>query len=73
MIGFQALEQSFGTNKKTGCLAGWLECGAFSLLEQSPAAIPNETALFIHHLDQFAILKGFALPRTGVDTYANRV
>ena len=57
------------TKKLVASLDGWNEA---VIARTIAAAIPNETALFVSSSRPIRDLEGFALPRAGVDTYANR-
>ena len=57
------------TKKLVASLDGWNEA---VIARTIAAAIPNETALFVSSSRPIRDLEGFALPRSGVDTYANR-
>ncbi len=57
------------TKKLLASLDGWNEA---VIARTIAAAIPNETALFVSSSRPIRDLEGFALPRGGVDTYANR-
>jgi 2-succinyl-5-enolpyruvyl-6-hydroxy-3-cyclohexene-1-carboxylate synthase len=57
------------TKKLVASLDGWNEA---IIARTIAAAIPNETALFVSSSRPIRDLEGFALPRAGVDTYANR-
>jgi 2-succinyl-5-enolpyruvyl-6-hydroxy-3-cyclohexene-1-carboxylate synthase len=57
------------TRKVVASLDGWNEA---VIARTIAAAIPNETALFVSSSRPIRDLEGFALPRSGVDTYANR-
>lgn len=57
------------TKKLVASLDGWNEA---VIARTIAAAIPNNTALFVSSSRPIRDLEGFALPRSGVDTYANR-
>ncbi|MEY2850779.1 MAG: hypothetical protein RJA96_650 [Actinomycetota bacterium] len=57
------------TKKLVASLDGWNEA---VIARTIAAAIPNETALFVSSSRPIRDLEGFALPRSGVATYANR-
>ena len=57
------------TKKLVASLDGWNEA---VIARTIAAAIPNDTALFVSSSRPIRDLEGFALPRSGVETYANR-
>ena len=57
------------TKKLVASLDGWNEA---TIARTIAAAIPNDTALFVSSSRPIRDLEGFAVPRGGVDTYANR-
>jgi len=57
------------TKKLVASLDGWNEA---VIARTIAAAIPNETALFVSSSRPIRDLEGFAVPRGGVTTYANR-
>jgi 2-succinyl-5-enolpyruvyl-6-hydroxy-3-cyclohexene-1-carboxylate synthase len=57
------------TKKLVSSLDGWNEA---VIARTIAAAIPNDTALFVSSSRPIRDLEGFALPRSGVETYANR-
>jgi len=57
------------TKKLVATLDGWNEA---VIARTIAAAIPNETALFVSSSRPIRDLEGFAVPRGGVVTYANR-
>ena len=57
------------TKKLIAALDGWNEA---VIARTIAAAIPNETALFVSSSRPIRDLEGFAVPRSGVETYANR-
>ena len=57
------------TKKLVATLDGWNEA---VIARTIAAAIPNDTALFVSSSRPIRDLEGFALPRGGVETYANR-
>ena len=57
------------TKKLVATLDGWNEA---VIARTIAAAIPNETALFVSSSRPIRDLEGFAVPRGGVITYANR-
>lgn len=57
------------TKKLVASLDGWNEA---VIARTIGAAIPNDTALFVSSSRPIRDLEGFAVPRGGVDTYANR-
>ena len=57
------------TKKLVASLDGWNEA---VIARTIAAAIPNDTALFVSSSRPIRDLEGFALPRGGVVTYANR-
>lgn len=57
------------TKKLVASLDGWNEA---VIARTIAAAIPNNTALFVSSSRPIRDLEGFALPRSGVETYANR-
>jgi 2-succinyl-5-enolpyruvyl-6-hydroxy-3-cyclohexene-1-carboxylate synthase len=57
------------TKKLVATLDGWNEA---VIARTIAAAIPNETALFVSSSRPIRDLEGFAVPRNGVVTYANR-
>jgi 2-succinyl-5-enolpyruvyl-6-hydroxy-3-cyclohexene-1-carboxylate synthase len=57
------------TKKLVAALDGWNEA---VIARTIAAAIPNDTALFVSSSRPIRDLEGFALPRGGVVTYANR-
>jgi 2-succinyl-5-enolpyruvyl-6-hydroxy-3-cyclohexene-1-carboxylate synthase len=57
------------TKKLVANLEGWNEA---VIARTIAAAIPNETALFVSSSRPIRDLEGFAVPRAGVHTYANR-
>lgn len=57
------------TKKLVASLDGWNEA---VIARTIAAGIPNESAVFVSSSRPIRDLEGFALPRGGVDTYANR-
>lgn len=57
------------TKKLVASLDGWNEA---VIARTIGAALPNDTALFVSSSRPIRDLEGFAVPRGGVDTYANR-
>lgn len=57
------------TKKLVASLDGWNEA---TIARTIASAIPNDTALFVSSSRPIRDLEGFAVPRGGVDTYANR-
>lgn len=57
------------TKKLVATLDGWNEA---VIARTIAAVIPNDTALFVSSSRPIRDLEGFALPRGGVETYANR-
>ena len=57
------------TKKLVASLDGWNEA---TIARTIAAAIPNDTALFVSSSRPIRDLEGFAVPRGGVDTFANR-
>ena len=57
------------TKKLVASLDGWNEA---VIARTIAAAIPDDTALFVSSSRPIRDLEGFALPRSGVETYANR-
>jgi 2-succinyl-5-enolpyruvyl-6-hydroxy-3-cyclohexene-1-carboxylate synthase len=57
------------TKKLVASLEGWNEA---VIARTIAAGIPNESAVFVSSSRPIRDLEGFALPRGGVDTYANR-
>ncbi len=57
------------TKKLIASLDGWNEA---VIARTIAAAIPNDTALFVSSSRPIRDLEGFALPRGGIETYANR-
>ena len=57
------------TKKLVASLDGWNEA---TIARTIAAAIPNDTAFFVSSSRPIRDLEGFAVPRGGVNTYANR-